>query len=79
MAKMGKFTVKGLRELQKDLEKLQTNDKQKFIEACAKELAARLLRILIKNTLPGKYPAKSGKRVVHFVEGGQCSNQKVLR
>ncbi len=61
MAKMGKFTAKGLEGLQKDLAKLQPKDNQQFIEECAKELAARLLRILIKNTLPGQYPKSSGK------------------
>lgn len=62
MAKMGKFQTKGMKELQKDIQKLQQKDKQAFIEACAKELAARLLRILIKNTLPGQYPKSSGKK-----------------
>lgn len=61
MAKMGKFKVKGMKELQKELNKIQDKDKQQFIESCAKELAARLLRILIKNTLPGQYPPSSGK------------------
>ena len=62
MGKMGKFSVKGMKELQKDLEKLQTKGNQQFIDACAKELAARLLAKLIKNTLPGQYPASSGKK-----------------
>ena len=62
MGKMGKFSVNGMKELQKNLEKLQNNDKQQFIEACAKELAARLLRILIENTLPGNYPKSTGKK-----------------
>lgn len=34
---------------------------QVFIEACAKELAARLLAKVIKRTLPGQYPKGSGK------------------
>ena len=62
MGKMGKFSVNGMKELQKNLEKLQNNDKQQFIEACAKELAARLLRILIENTFPGNYPKSTGKK-----------------
>ncbi len=62
MGKMGKFSTKGMKEFQKGIEKLQKQDKQQFIEACAKELAARLLRILIKNTLPGQYPPSSGKK-----------------
>jgi phage gpG-like protein len=60
MAKMGKFSVKGLKELQKQLEKMQDTDA--FMEACAKELAARLLRMVVKRTPVGQYPPSSGKK-----------------
>ena len=33
-----------------------------FLQACAKELAARLLRKVIKRTPVGKYPSGSGKK-----------------
>lgn len=59
MAKMGKFTVKGLKEFQDELNKLQ--DPNKFVESCAKELAARLLRLVVKRTPVGKYSKESGK------------------
>jgi hypothetical protein len=62
MGKIGKFSVADMKKLQKDLNKIQNQDKQKFIDECAKELAARLLSILIKNTLPGEYPKSSGKK-----------------
>lgn len=54
MAKMGNFKIKGLEELQKELNKLQDNT-DAMIEDCAKELAARLLRLVVKRTPVGDY------------------------
>jgi hypothetical protein len=51
MAKWGKVNYKQFQELQKRMEKLQSAaSKQEFMEACAKELAARLLSKVIKRT-----------------------------
>ncbi len=50
-----------------DLKKLQGNlkelgkERDKFLESCVKELAARLLRKVIKRTPTGQYPATTGK------------------
>ena len=60
MGKMGSFNVKGLKEFQKELQKLQ--DPDVFVESCAKELAARLLGMVIKRTPVGEYPNGSGKK-----------------
>lgn len=57
MSRMGKFDVRGMKELQKKLEKLQ--DPDVFVEACAKELAARLLRMVVKRTPVGDYSGAS--------------------
>ncbi len=54
MAKMGKFQVKGLKELQKELDRMQ-KDRDRFLESCARELAARLLRLVVKRTPVGDY------------------------
>lgn len=54
MSKMGKFDLKGLKELQKELDRLQ-KETDAFVEACAKELAARLLAKVIKRTPVGDY------------------------
>lgn len=62
MAKMGSFSVAGLKQLQQQLNKLQQGDVQAFVDSCAKELAARLLAAVIKRTLPGQYPKSSGKK-----------------
>lgn len=59
MGKMGRFTCKGMKDFQKQMEKLQ--DPDLFVEACAKELAARLLRMVVKRTPVGQYPESSGK------------------
>ena len=58
MAKMGKFSAADLKKLQKKLNKLQKNEIEKFIEACAKELAARLLAKVIRRTPVGDYSKK---------------------
>lgn len=54
MASMGKFDCKGLKDLQKELDKLQ-KEMDLFVESCAKELAARLLAKVIKRTPVGDY------------------------
>ena len=58
MAKMGKFSAADLKKLQKKLNKLQKAEIDKFIEACAKELAARLLAKVIRRTPVGDYSKK---------------------
>lgn len=60
MAKMGSVNMKGLKDFQKQLEKLQ--DRDAFVEACIKELAARLLRMVIKRTPVGVYSEELGKK-----------------
>lgn len=45
---MGKFNMKGMKDLQKQLQKLQ--DPDKFVESCAKELASVLWSALVHNT-----------------------------
>ena len=62
MAKMGKFRADDLKKFQKQLQNIQQNDISDFVEACAKELAARLLGKVIKRTPVGDYPGNSGKK-----------------
>lgn len=61
MSKMGKFKASDLQKLQKQLSQLQEST-EPFVELCAKELAARLLRKVIKRTPVGHYSEKSGKK-----------------
>ena len=61
MAKYGKANYKELKELQEKIDKLENEHRHKFIESCAKELAARLLAKVIKRTPVGQYPSGSGK------------------
>ena len=57
MVKWGDCDFKELEKLRDKLTELQMND----FGACAKELAARLLRKAIKRTPAGQYPPGSGK------------------
>lgn len=61
MAKFGKCDLGGLKKLQEKLNKVQQKDIDEFLTGCAKELTARLLRKVIKNTPVGQYPKGSGK------------------
>lgn len=60
MGKYGKCDFKELEELKKKIEKLG-DKKAEFMEACAKELAARLLAAASRKTPTGIYPLGSGK------------------
>lgn len=56
-----KIDIKGMKKLQKNLNKLKDEQVQEFIEGVSKELAARLLAKVIKRTPVGQYPKGSGK------------------
>ena len=65
MAGMGRIDFRELQQLQAELEKMQQNA-DAFLESCVKELAARLLRNVVKRTPVGDY---SGREYV--CAGGQ--------
>ena len=48
MARMGNFDMRGLEQFRDNLKKLQ--DPDMFVQECAKELAARLMRSVVKRT-----------------------------
>ena len=62
---MGRNCSVNVKELQNFTKKLEESFSgsayDKFLESCAKELAARLLATVIKNTPTGEYPKGSGK------------------
>ena len=63
MARNGNVNFHDLENFRQNLEKtLGGNQVDLFIEACAKELAARLLAKVIKRTPVGQYPKSSGKK-----------------
>ena len=62
MARMGKFDPQALKDFQQKLEKLNQGEVDAFLEDCTKELAARLLRMVVKRTPVGQYPKSSGKK-----------------
>ena len=70
----GNCEFKGLEELQKKLDKALNGDTTAFYEACARELAARLLRKVIKRTPVGEnqYETKTvnGKQKKYVIRNG---------
>lgn len=61
MGSYGNCNFDGLKDLRKKLSTLEEKKVEQFMEACAKELAARLLAKVIKRTPVGVYPSGSGK------------------
>ena len=53
---------KDLVNFQKKLESLNDSGKEQFMREATNELAGRLLRKVKKRTLPGVYPAETGKK-----------------
>lgn len=62
MARSGTFNFQDFERIKNNLEKLNQKQVDLFIDACAKELAARLLAKVIKRTPVGDYPNSSGKK-----------------
>lgn len=62
MARWGNADFEQLRELQERLQKLQDTDINKFCEDASKNLAARLLALVIPRTPVGTYPTETGKK-----------------
>lgn len=62
MARSGTINFRDFERIQNNLEKLNQEQVDLFIDACAKELAARLLAKVIKRTPVGDYPNSSGKK-----------------
>lgn len=62
MARSGTINFRDFERIQSNLEKLNQEQVDLFIDACAKELAARLLAKVIKRTPVGDYPNSSGKK-----------------
>lgn len=61
MAKWGNCDFSELRKYADKLEKLTDADINDLCVKCSKELAARLLALVIPRTIVGDYPASSGK------------------
>ena len=58
-----KFDKKELEKLQKQLEELEKGKaRDKFFEDCAKEMAARLLSLVVHKTPEGVYPNDSSRK-----------------
>lgn len=60
MAKWGKCSFDGLKDLQKKLERIEQEELSRFMEDCAKDLARRLLTMVIMRTPVGDRPEYDG-------------------
>lgn len=70
MAKWGNADYEQLKALQERLQKLGQVDLDKFCMDVSKELAARLLALVIPRTPVGQYPNETGKKVERCGEAG---------
>lgn len=61
MGSYGSCNFDKLKDLKSKIDNLEQKKVEEFIEACAKELVARLLAKAIKRTPVGQYPSGSGK------------------
>lgn len=61
MGSYGSCNFDKLKDLKSKINNLEQKKVEEFMEACAKELAARLLAKAIKRTPVGQYPSGSGK------------------
>lgn len=75
MGRFGRCRFDDLKKFQKNLNKLNQNEINLFIEACAKELTARLLAKVIKRTPVGDYPKSSGKKGGTLRRGWTAGNK----
>lgn len=62
MSSWGRCDFEELRALQRKLERVQGADLDRFCQKVSKELAARLLALVIPKTPVGTYPRGSGKK-----------------
>ena len=68
---------KQLTKFQKQIEQLNKEQKEQFLESCCKELAARLLRKVIKRTPTGKAPKIQGAKTAK-VKGASGKTRSFL-
>ncbi len=73
----GRYTFDDFIRLRDNLEKLQTEDIDVFIDKCAKELAARLLAKTVKRTPVGQYPDRVGGTLRRGWTAGQSVSNYV--
>lgn len=76
MGKVGSFDFREIKKLQKQIEAIEKG-KEKFCEACAKELAARLLAKVVRRTPVGRAPKIDGPKTVK-VTGSSGKSQTFL-
>ena len=79
MSRWGRCDFSQFREFAKGFEKLSDSEIDDLCVACSKELAARLLALVIPATPVGKYPKGSGKKGGTLRRGWGAKNGKVRK
>ena len=79
MPRWGRCDFSQFREFAKGFEKLSDSEIDDLCVACSKELAARLLALVIPATPVGKYPKGSGKKGGTLRRGWGAKNGKAGR
>ena len=79
MSRWGRCDFSQFREFAKGFEKLSDSEIDDLCVACSKELAARLLALVIPATPVGKYPKGSGKKGGTLRRGWGAKNGKAGR
>ena len=75
----GRCDYKQLQKLQQNLQKLQSMDLTRFCEEASRELAARLLALVIPRTPVGKYPKQSGRKGGTLRRGWTAKTEEAAR
>ena len=76
MSRWGRCDFSQFREFAKGFEKLSDSEIDDLCVACSKELAARLLALVIPATPVGKYRKAPARKAVLFAEAGALRTVK---
>lgn len=78
MSKFGSINMKDMKKLQKELNKLQ--NREDLLEACTRELASRLLSMVVKRTPVGDYSKEIqviAKRTSKYHQKGDVYTKRI--
>ena len=79
MSRWGRCDFSQFREFMRDFERLSDSEIDDLCVACSKELAARLLALVIPITPVGQYPKGSGKKGGTLRRGWGAKNGNAVR
>ena len=75
MASWGRADFEAFRNLQEKIQSLKDIDMNAFCTECSKEIAARLLSLVVRRTPVGKYPFREWKSWRYPKKGLGCGSR----